>query len=343
MECKVIREKLSAYLEGAVSSEETKLIEEHLNSCQACRTHLEELKKTKDLVKDLPQVEPPAWLTPKIMFRVRAEEESKRGILRKLFYPLHIKVPVEALAMVFIAVIAVYLFKAVEPEMQVTQLPAPTKPMIPREETPQPARQAAPDSLAPRERASLKESKEKEAAKVSSVPPPSLPKFAEEPLKFQQKESLQESSGEGIKAVVPLRKQELAEKKQAPPSASVERGSMGLSDAAKDARSPKKLAAAPKAKGFAAVKPRASTIQVLVKDVTTAKSEIQNLLSQFGVRKTTPESLEGREVLTTELQAPQIKEFLEKLKAIGEVIEQGIAMDISEEPVTLRIEIVRTP
>ena len=123
MECKGIREKLCAYLEGVVSPEESRIIEEHLNSCQECGTNLADLKKAEDLVKDLAEVEPPAWLTQKIMSRVRAEGERKKGIFQRLFYPLHIKVPIQALATVFIAVIAVFVFRAVEPEMKLAHLP----------------------------------------------------------------------------------------------------------------------------------------------------------------------------------------------------------------------------
>ena len=94
MECKGIKEKLCAYLEGIVSPEEKRIIEEHLPSCPECRKNLADLKKAGELVKDLAEVEPPAWFTQKIMSRIRAEEEKKKGLWQKLFYPLHIKIPI---------------------------------------------------------------------------------------------------------------------------------------------------------------------------------------------------------------------------------------------------------
>lgn len=117
MECDNIKEKLSAYIEGLSSSEEKAMIEEHLKSCQECRTSLADLEKTVSYVKSLEDIEPPAWLSQKVMTRVREEAAPKEGILHKLFYPLHIKLPVQAIATILIAVSAFYIFKTMQPEV----------------------------------------------------------------------------------------------------------------------------------------------------------------------------------------------------------------------------------
>jgi len=49
------------------------------------------------------------------------EAESQEGIHPKALFPLHIKIPLEAVRHGLIAVVAVYVFKAVEPEMKVLQ------------------------------------------------------------------------------------------------------------------------------------------------------------------------------------------------------------------------------
>jgi len=117
MECNNIEEKLSAYIEGLSSSEEKAMIEEHLKSCQACRTSLAELEKTVSYVKSLEEIEPPAWLSQKVMTRVREEAAPKEGIFHKLFYPLHVKLPIQAIATILIAVSAFYIFKTMQPEI----------------------------------------------------------------------------------------------------------------------------------------------------------------------------------------------------------------------------------
>jgi len=329
MECKDIREKLSAYLEGSVSPEESRLIEEHLNSCQECRTSLADLKKAGELVKNLGEVEPPAWLTPKIMSRVRAEEEKKRGIFQKLFYPLHIKVPIEALATVLIAVTAVYVFRAVEPEMKLAHLPAPTEPVITKEETAKPPQEIPKDSPSSRKKAALKVHTERDSAKVSAVPPGSekkpikkedksaLPSHAEKPLTAEKKETATEILGKGESIAVP--------------------------GAAKETGDGKKLAVAPNLKEVAALKLSFTNVLVKVQDVNVAGGKVDDLFRQLGAQKIERESREGKEVLTAELNALKAKQFLEKLKAIGEIKEKGMPLDISEGDIAIRVEIVSIP
>ena len=124
MECHDIREKLSAYVEGLISSEEKLLIEEHLKVCQHCSESLADLKKTLEYVQNLEEVEPPPWLTGKVMATVRSEAEQKRGILQRLFYPLHIKVPIEAFAAIFLVITTVYIYKTMQPEMKLVKAPS---------------------------------------------------------------------------------------------------------------------------------------------------------------------------------------------------------------------------
>src|SRR3974377_1412220 len=140
MECQDIRKNLSAYREGMVSPEEQELIEQHMASCRSCSTALYELNRAGEVVKNLREVEPPPGMKQKIMARVREEAEPKKGILQKLFSPLRIKVPLEAFATVLIAVVAVYVFKSVEPQMKDLQAPVPRGPMTDPQETTYPSR-----------------------------------------------------------------------------------------------------------------------------------------------------------------------------------------------------------
>ena len=75
-------------------------------------------------MRSLEEVEPPPWLTGKVMATVRSEAERKRGILQRLFYPLHVKLPIEALAAIFIVITTVYVFKAMQPEMKLARAPS---------------------------------------------------------------------------------------------------------------------------------------------------------------------------------------------------------------------------
>jgi len=162
MECKTIREKLSAFCEGTVSPEEKGLIGEHLSGCPSCSMVLRDLEKTEVLVKGLEQVEPPPWLKQKVMTRIRTEEEAKKNILQKLFYPLHVKIPIEALATVLIAVVAIYMFRAIEPEMKHIQSPSSGPAAVaPGEKV------VSGEDLSPDEKGGLALSKEKTDKRVS--------------------------------------------------------------------------------------------------------------------------------------------------------------------------------
>ena len=83
MECNDVQEKLSAYVEGIISHDEKMLIDEHLTLCQKCCESLADLKKTVEYINNLEDIEPPAWLTQKIMARVRSEAKPKEGNITK--------------------------------------------------------------------------------------------------------------------------------------------------------------------------------------------------------------------------------------------------------------------
>jgi hypothetical protein len=131
MECSEVQKRLSAYIEKLVSPKQKALIDAHLKGCKQCKRALADLKKAVDYVQKLEEVEPPAWLKQKVMARVRAEAEAKRGVLQKLFYPFHIKIPLEAVALILVAVGTIYILKNMQPEMQVAQAPIETKEFAP--------------------------------------------------------------------------------------------------------------------------------------------------------------------------------------------------------------------
>jgi anti-sigma factor RsiW len=98
--CNDIEHNLSAYLEGTLSPEVKTIVEEHLASCPHCTKAVENLKKTEKLAREMEEVEPPPWFAQKIMSHVREEAQLKESLFRKLFYPLHIKIPIQALTTV---------------------------------------------------------------------------------------------------------------------------------------------------------------------------------------------------------------------------------------------------
>jgi hypothetical protein len=123
MEHHVIRHKLSEYIDGSFVAEEKAEIEEHLKTCAVCSDALRELKKTVEHIKAVEEVEPPAWMTQKTMARVRAEAERKQGFLHRLFFPLQVKLPIQAVAVLFLAVAAYYLYQNINPAEKYAEAP----------------------------------------------------------------------------------------------------------------------------------------------------------------------------------------------------------------------------
>jgi anti-sigma factor RsiW len=89
-----IRHMLSEYIDGAVSPEDRTAIEEHLKTCERCSDALKELRQTVAVIRTVEELDPPAFMTQKIMAKVRVEA-AKKSWFNRLFFPLHIKLPLE--------------------------------------------------------------------------------------------------------------------------------------------------------------------------------------------------------------------------------------------------------
>jgi len=125
MECDRIQEQLSAYIGDVLSPAEKGIINNHLKSCPGCRASLAELEMTVLSIKNLEEIIPPLWLTQKIMNRIKTESvDKKRNLLQKIFFPLYIKLPLEAFGIFLIAFTALYVFKSMEPEIKTMYAPS---------------------------------------------------------------------------------------------------------------------------------------------------------------------------------------------------------------------------
>jgi anti-sigma factor RsiW len=155
-----IRKHLSAYSSGDIDPSLATGIGLHLASCDACRAELAELKTSLRLLRSTPEVEAPPWLTARTMARVRALQSEKRSWLQRIFFPLQIKLPLEAMALLMVCVTGWYISRSVETEL--------------KQPTPQQSREIPPQ-VAPTPAATT-ESKEK-----PGLPQPSAPQLAPPP------------------------------------------------------------------------------------------------------------------------------------------------------------------
>jgi hypothetical protein len=119
VECTSVEQILSAYIDNYLSPEDKRLVDEHIRNCSGCAGLLDDLRKTVGHTRGLDLIDPPPWFRKKVMSRLREEEAGGKGsVLRRLFYLLHIKVPLEVAATIAVVITAVYVFRGIPPEMR---------------------------------------------------------------------------------------------------------------------------------------------------------------------------------------------------------------------------------
>jgi len=128
MECAKSKELLSEYIDGMLDLESEKLLEEHLSSCEGCK---EELISLKVLVKELGSLEPvetPVDFLDRL--HERLEPSFKFGkILRMLFVPPRIKIPLEFAAVAAMAILVFSILHIQRQNNQVADVPGISAPV----------------------------------------------------------------------------------------------------------------------------------------------------------------------------------------------------------------------
>lgn len=125
MNCQEIRSLLSRYLEDELDPDVKNLVEQHLGSCRDCARELDVLRKMISSLGKLEKVEPPFDFLESI--HERLERPSKaRLILRRMFYPPHIKLPIEAVVVAATILLVVRIVSFISPgKVMVAMKPAP--------------------------------------------------------------------------------------------------------------------------------------------------------------------------------------------------------------------------
>jgi len=361
--CQDFKKKLPAYQEGLISGQDQKDLEDHLRSCEPCRLALQDLNQTRDLLGRLQEVDPPPWFTRKVMARVREEAEGRRSLLRKLFYPLQIKIPLEATASILVVVLAVYVFKATEPEMPLLRAPSESVSPIPKgfahrekvkEISPLPAAPTAPitpQNLETKTKGRLGEEPEAHqlsgsgtlgADKKTEEKRPSAAGSPEQPAREIPKELFANKMEEPRTPVAPLKKMESSESKPAP--------SLGAARKEKDREQPgvleskeeqgKSASDRSTVRQTAVHKSTPMGITIQVRDVREAIKKALDLLQQIDAKNVQRETGVGIEMITAAVASQTIPQLLDQLNTLGEVQGKGLLPPTREESVSIRIEII---
>jgi hypothetical protein len=362
MNCNEIENRFPAYLEGLLSPEESREIAGHLSSCAQCSRALTDLKKTQEIVNGLDEVEPPPFFEQRIMARVREEAGRKQSILWRLFYPLHIKIPIQALATILIAVLAFQIYQTNEPEMkQAVPLPLPVTEQAKDRvavETPMPA--SAPPAaalIAQRSAGNLSRKDERHA------PPPFKSGGAEKEMTASQAPAPKESPAAAESAAPAVAKaeketfsagsskvQEGTVKQDAdhtleslPPERKQKMMAAGTGATAGESRKAVVASSSLRQAKGTAIKTSVMDLTVEVGDTADAIRKIEARLAQIHARIVERGRRDGGEFLKAEVPARDIAAFLEGLKTIGRVNVATQPPTVPTENVTVNIKITGRP
>ena len=114
MDCTRAENLLSAYLDGDLPEREREGFAEHLRQCPLCAGEEKALRETLSLLRNLPVEKAPPGLLAGVRRRIGEETETV-PFWKKLFLPLHIKIPLEAAAVALIFLLAYGIQKEMPP------------------------------------------------------------------------------------------------------------------------------------------------------------------------------------------------------------------------------------
>jgi Putative zinc-finger len=137
MTCHDAREQFSALVDDALTVGERAALDAHLATCADCRRELQRFCDTMSLVRAVAPVRAPAGFVDRVIEAVRPVSWPRR-LVRGLFLPWPVKLPMEAAAVVLVAVGVALVYRGT-PELELAT----------RLERPVPVVAQAPESAAP--------------------------------------------------------------------------------------------------------------------------------------------------------------------------------------------------
>jgi len=116
MTCHDARELFSARVDAALSAAERSDLDAHLGGCAECRRELERFQSTVALLHRVEPARAPAGFVDRVLAAARPAPWYRR-LLRAVFLPWPVKLPLEAAALVLVGVTVALLFRGA-PELQ---------------------------------------------------------------------------------------------------------------------------------------------------------------------------------------------------------------------------------
>lgn len=322
MDCGYIQEKLSAYIDDMLTVEDRNLVESHLSSCDKCTEFLADVSSAMKQVRSLDEIEPPAWLTRDVMARIKAETTPQKSLLQKLFYPLHIKLPLEALATIAIVATSFYIFRSMPPEVKYRSVPAETEisgALSERTTMPEQDRVSKPEDTSADHKRQDAAGKDDEMRPLKKELPASA-QPAEKAASAPPEDARTRKSEVRMKASEPSasRKAPAEQKKAAP--APVQEHKLYFGDS-KDQMESRSNVAEEATAGKTAVQP---DIILFVQDPEKAGEDIKKIVALLKGTIISSEDVANKRMLSIRIPHVKISAFNEKIKELGKTREIAI-------------------
>lgn len=334
MTCDDARESLSALLDEALAPDERRAVGAHLEGCAECRGELERLRQTVALLHRVTPAHAPVGFVDRVVAAARPMPWYRRAAAAA-FLPLWTKLPVEATALVMVALLAVYIFERTPALQQAARQEAPSPPSG-RLRAAAPAPTAAPRAEDQRRDAAVAHETAPPSASAPPASPPApalivpsvatpaappAPAVPPPPTPMPQPAAKAESSGELAAGA---------------PRPDAENRQQALERSAGSTR------AAPPAPGLAAkrAQPPADVVaRVSVKDRDAAERDLTQLVARVGGRETQRRREDDATIVEALIPQSRYGEFAEGLASVGTWRVEAERPDLpSQVHVILRLE-----
>ena len=327
MTCRDTRELLSALLDEALDARERARVQGHLEGCADCRRELDGLRSAVSLLSRAERARAPVGFVDKVMAGVHPLPWYRR-LGRMVFLPLSVKLPIEAGAMVMIALLGVYLLQSTS---ELKDAARPDLPAVASRAEP-PAAPPAPPALAPAP------FRERDAKPKSEAPPAAGGDRGRanmaRPLEEAQapSEARQEAKGVLRQSAPPASEPTKPEAPSPGPSVSKTLDSREGSADRADAARKSAAGAAPAASSVMSAKqqlaPPAVSGVLTVKDRQQAERALADLISRMGVRETGWRQDGGATVVDVLVPQADYAAFTKELGELGSLRIEGQAAEV---------------
>lgn len=327
-----IHKLLSAYCNGDLSIADQARVEEHLASCPTCHTDLADLETTLRLIRSTPEVEPPPWLSSRIMARLREETVPRRKWYEWKLFPQRTRLPMEVMAILFVCVSGYYLARNIEnqvnvstvqPEIPATTASSPRSALTEKQE--QPVITQMPSAVPP--------AIPKGAGQKAPQPSPAvsdkttaLPAFAPAPS-LNRAEHATPAGGAGIESMKAEPKEEQYDRAlEAVPE------TKKSANKAKKAASPSELSLKyDKATAASMAQPEQAVshmkVRLAIVDVSSANAVVRQAVLRSGGIVLDSDKPSRENQIKVRMRQDKLPELLERLARIGRIVERPSVSD----------------